>query len=69
MLFYTKQRRYSNIKIADSSGKDICKFTPVSKTRGHFETNNAKIITILKNKNKYPWIFWDDEAVKEEKLN
>lgn len=73
MIFYTTKRRYRNIKLTNKDGKDICKFEPVSKTSGEFETKDAKLIKLLKDKEKYPFISWveEKETKKEtdEKIN
>lgn len=68
MLFYTKHRKDRNVKLVDAKGKDICQFTPVSKDRGELETTDTKLIALLKNKDKYPFIFWTEkETNKQEK--
>jgi hypothetical protein len=61
MIFYTKKRRYRNIKLTNKEGKDICKFEKISKTSGKLETKDPKLIKLLKDKNKYPFIYWDEE--------
>lgn len=68
MLFYTNHRKYRNVKLVNKEGKDICQFKPVSKDRGELETNDTKLIALLKNKDKYPFIFWTEkETNKQEK--
>lgn len=64
MLFYTKRVDKKNVIITSTDGKELCKFKD-----NKLETDDKKLISLLKNKNKYPWIFWDDEKVVEEKLN
>lgn len=64
MLFYTKTIDKKNVKLVNSEGKDICKFSD-----GILETENKKLISILKNKKKYPFIFWDEEVNEDNKEN
>lgn len=59
MLFYTEKKRYKNIKLVDKDAKDICKFENYE-----FETKDAKLIKLLKDKNKYPFIYWNEEEKK-----
>lgn len=70
MLFYTKQRRYRNIAISNKDGKKICKFKPASnermEKRGELITKDAKIIKLLKDKTKYPFINWYEEETEKE---
>ena len=65
MLFYTDKVQYKNIKLVDTSGKDILQFK-----NNVFETNDKKLIALLKNKNKYPFVKWDEsrDTPKKQKV-
>jgi hypothetical protein len=60
MLFFTKRIKYKNIKLVNQQGKDICQFRNF-----RFETEDKRLIKILSDKNKYPWIF----SIESEKIN